>query len=118
MEQRTLIVTVQPDWRGALRAVGRAAEGRHYQGERLNFETPEVFFSRLTARRWALMHLLLGAGEVSVRDLARRAERDVRRVHEDVTMLAALGLVERTERGGVVCPFADIHVDMHLREAV
>ena len=64
------------------------------------------------------MHLLLGAGEVSVRDLARRAERDVRRVYEDVTTLANLGLVERTERGGVVFPFADIHVDMHLREAV
>ncbi|MHB1513433.1 HVO_A0114 family putative DNA-binding protein [Acidiferrobacter sp.] len=118
MEQRTLIVTVQPDWRGALRAAGRAAEARHYQGERLNFETPEAFFSHLTARRWALVRLLLGAGEVSVRDLARRAERDVRRVHEDVTTLAALGLAERTERGGVVCPFTDIHVDMHLREAV
>ena len=80
MEQRTLIVTVQPDWRGALRVAGQAAEARHYQGERLNFETPEAFFSHLTARRWALVHLLLGVGEVSVRDLARRADRDVRRV--------------------------------------
>jgi hypothetical protein len=35
-----------------------------------------------------------------------------------VTALADLGLLERTDRGGVVCPFADIHVDMHLREVV
>jgi predicted transcriptional regulator len=117
-EQRTLIVTVQPDWRGALRAAGRAAEERQYQGERWNFETPEAFFGHLTARRWALVQLLVGAGEVSVRELARRAGRNVRRIHEDVTALADLGLLERTDRGGVVCPFADIQVDMHLREVV
>jgi predicted transcriptional regulator len=118
LEQCTLIVTVQPDWRAALRAAGRAAEERQYQGERWNFETPEALFCHLTVRRWALVHLLLGAGEVSVRELARRAGRDVRRVHEDVTALADLGLLERTDRGGVVCPFADIHGDMHLRGVV
>ena len=26
-------------------------------------------------------------------------------------------LLERSERGGLICPFADIHVDMHLRLA-
>lgn len=36
----------------------------------MNFETPEAFFGHLTARRWALVHLLLGAGEVSIRELA------------------------------------------------
>lgn len=118
MEKRTLTITVQPDWRGALRAAGRAAQAGRYQGERLNFETPEAFFGSLTARRWALVHTLQGAGEISVRELARRVGRDVKRVHEDVTVLAELGLLDRTERGGVVCPFTDIHVDMHLREAV
>ncbi|MHB1586373.1 MAG: hypothetical protein ACYCRH_06350 [Acidiferrobacteraceae bacterium] len=63
MEKRTLTVTVRPDWRGALRTVARAAQGSRYQGERLNFETPEAFFGHLTARRWALVHALLGAGE-------------------------------------------------------
>ena len=29
-----------------------------------------------------------------------------------------LGLVERTPAGEVRCLFSDIHVDMHLREAV
>jgi predicted transcriptional regulator len=36
-------------------------------------------------------------------------------VHEDVTVLVDLGLLERSERGGVCCPFDDIHVDLRLR---
>lgn len=118
MEKRTLTVTINPDWRAALRAAGRgafAADG--YQGETLNFETPAAFFSRLTEKRWAMLHALQGVGELAVRELARRLERDVKRVHEDAGALVDLGLIERTERGGLVCPFDDIHVDMHLKRA-
>lgn len=118
MEKRTLTITVQPDWRAALRTAARLSRAPDYQGETLNFETPGAFFAGLTARRWTLVQLLLGAGEISVRELARRAGRDVKRVHEDVTALTELGLMERTTQGGVVCPYADIHIDMHLREAV
>lgn len=114
MAPRTLTITMQPDWRAALRAAGRAAQADRYQGEALNFETPAIFFARLTARRWALVQALLGAGELSVRELARRAGRDVKRVHEDVAALTELGLVERSARGGVVCPFEDIHIDLRL----
>lgn len=119
MEKRILTITVDGDWQGALRSAARRAfSAETYQGETLNFETPGAFFGRLTERRWALLRLLQGRGEIPIRDLARRAARDVRRVHEDVKALADLGLVERTPAGGVLCPFADIHVDMHLREAV
>jgi len=41
-----------------------------------------------------------GKGELSVRELARTVGRDVKRVHEDVVILAGLGLLERTESGG------------------
>ena len=119
MAGRTLTITVDANWQNALRAAARQAfDATTYQGETLNFETPGAFFGRLTQRRWALLHLLQGRGELPVRELARRAGRDVKRVHEDITALADLGLLERTDRGGVVCPYADIHVDMHLREAV
>lgn len=53
-------------------------------------------------------------GEIAVRELARRVGRDVKRVHEDASILVNLGVLERTDRGGLLCPFADIHVDMHL----
>ncbi|MGC9208166.1 hypothetical protein, partial [Acidithiobacillus sp.] len=87
-----------------------------YQGETLNFETPELFLGKLTTRLWALLRLTLGLGKISVRELARRSGRDVKRAHEDITVLAELGLVERTASGGVHCPFSDIPVDLHLRQ--
>jgi len=56
----------------------------------------------LTEKRWAIVRACQGKGELSVRELARAVGRDVKRVHEDVMTLAELGLVERTESGGVV----------------
>lgn len=114
MAKRTLTITMQPDWRSTLRATAKQARTKRYQGETLNFEDPGVFFGRLSERRWTLVRVLLGAGEISLRELARRVERDVRRVHDDVTVLTDLGLVERSSSGGVLCPFADIHIDMHM----
>lgn len=116
MEKRTLTITVQPDWKAGLRAAGCAAQAETYQGETLNFESPDVFLGRLTALRWALVGKLIGAGEMSVRELTRRSGRDMHRVHDDVVVLTELGLIERTAKGGVFCPFDDIHVDLHLRQ--
>ena len=117
MSERTLTVTLQPDWRAALREAGRRARQARYQGEVLNFESAGAFFGQLTERRWALLHALQGQGEMAVRELARRVGRDMKRVHEDVQVLGALGLVERTEHGGVVCPFTAVHIDMEIRAA-
>lgn len=112
---RTLTITLQPDWHTALRRAGKKAQATSYQGETLNFETPGAFFGRLTERRWALVTALLGQGTLAVRELARRVGRDVKRVHEDVQVLAELGLVERDEAGGVLCPYTDVHIDMHVQ---
>lgn len=117
MNERTLTITLQPDWKAALRQAGQRADAHSYQGEVLNFESPGAFFGRMTERRWALVHALQGQGEIALRELARRVERDVKRVHEDVRQLLELGLVERGEGGGVVCPFASMHIDMELRSA-
>jgi len=119
--KRKLTITLDPDWKGALRGAGEKAckglrSGR-YQGERLNFETPAAFFSHLTPKRWEMLRVLQGAGEVGVRELARRLGRDVRRVHDDAKALVALGLIEKTPRGALRCPYDDIHVDMHLLAA-
>ena len=114
MSKRNLTITLQPDWRAALRQSGRRAKLPGDQGEVLNFETPGAFFSRLTERRWALVNALQGQGELAVRELARRVGRDVKRVHEDVQALAELGLIERAQSGGVVCPFSSVHIDMRL----
>ena len=47
MIQRNLTITLQPDWKAAIRAVGVAAKADSYQGEVLNFETPAQFFGQL-----------------------------------------------------------------------
>lgn len=117
MAERYLTITLQPDWKGALRAAAQAAKVGIYQGEVLNFETPAQFFGQLTEKRWDIVRAAQGKGELSVRELARMVDRDVKRVHEDVVILAELGLLERTESGGVVCPYTSMHIDMYLKAA-
>lgn len=117
MTERYLTITMQPDWKGALRAMGRAAKADTYQGEVLNFESPGHFFGQLSEKRWEIVRAAQGKGELSVRELARAVGRDVKRVHEDVVILAELGLLERTEGGGVMCPYTSMHIDMYLKAA-
>ena len=114
MTHRTLTISQTDDWRAGLRAAGASAEQGRYAGEWLNFESPAQLFKHLTDKRWELVRLAQGKGAMSVRELARLAERDVKRVHEDVVALAEMGLLERTDGGGVICPFASVHVDFSL----
>ncbi len=116
MKKRTLTIRLTPDWKSGLRAAARKAQARTYRGEELAFETPAMFFGKLTERRWELVRTLQGKGAMSIRELARRVERDVKRVHEDVAILTELGLFERGE-DGIACPFARIHVDIELAVA-
>lgn len=116
--ERVLKITIGDDWKATLRAgIARAMESGGYVGESINFESPAAFFSKLSDKRWQLVNALQGAGEVGVRELSRRVGRDVKRVHEDASALVDLGLFEKTPRGALLCPYADIHVDMHLRRA-
>ena len=117
MNTRHLTITLRPDWKPALREVPQASLQAQYQGELLNFETPAQFFGQLTEKRWELVRLAQGKEPMAVRELARLAGRDVRRVHDDVTILTQLGLLERNEKSGVVCPYARIHIDMNLQAA-
>ena len=117
MNERYMTITLQPDWKGALRAMGKTAQADTYQGEVLNFESPGHFFGQLTEKRWDLVRTAQGKGELSVRELARLVGRDIKRVHEDVVILAELGLLERTPSSGVLCPYASLHIDMHLKAA-
>ena len=117
MTQRSLTITLQPDWKAAIRAAGVAAKADTYQGEVLNFETPAQFFGQLSEKRWDIVRAAQGKGEMSVRELARVVDRDVKRVHDDIVILAQLGLLERTQSGGIHCPYATLHIDMHLQAA-
>ena len=93
-----------------------AFKGRK-QGSRISFATPELLFRLLTAKRWELIRALAGAGPVTIREAARRVNRDVKAVHGDVHALLDAGILQRTASGRVAFPFDAIHVDVMLRAA-
>ena len=95
MKNRYLTITLEPDWKAAIHAAGVAAKADTYKGEVLNFETPAQFFGQLTEKRWDIVRAAQGKGDLSVRELARVVGRDVKRVHDDIVILAELGLLAR-----------------------
>lgn len=87
------------------------------QGEFISFETPALLFKVLTQKRWELLSALTGVGTVTLREAARRVERDVKAVHGDVHALLDAGLLQKTEDGRIVFPFDAVHVDFLLTAA-
>jgi predicted transcriptional regulator len=84
---------------------------------RISFASPELLWQVLSAKRWDLLKALCGAGPVSIREAARRVQRDVKAVHGDVTALVAAGVLSRAEGGGVEFPFDAVKVEFLLRAA-
>jgi predicted transcriptional regulator len=93
-----------------------AFKGRK-QGARISFATPELLFRLMTAKRWELIRALAGAGPLTIREAARRVDRDVKAVHGDVHALLNAGVLHKTADGLVVFPFDAIRVDMMLHAA-
>ena len=87
------------------------------QGARISFATPELLFRLLTAKRWELIRALAGAGPMTIRETARRLNRDVKGVHGDVHALLNAGVIQKTADNRIVFPFDIIRVDMMLRAA-
>jgi predicted transcriptional regulator len=91
--------------------------GKAEKTARISFASPELLWKVLTAKRWELLKALCGAGPVSIREAARRVERDVKAVHTDVTVLLAAGVLDRTESGAIVFPFEAVKVEFLLQAA-
>lgn len=87
------------------------------QGSHIDFESPEQLFSVMTAKRWALVRAMAGAGPLSIREVARRVGRDVKAVHSDVHALLGCGVLSRTREGKVVFPFNAVHIDVMINAA-
>ena len=88
--------------------------GKPQRSARISFATPELLWQVLTAKRWELLKALCGAGPVSIREAARRAGRDVKAVHGDVTALLDAGILNRTPEGKVEFPFDAVKVEFML----
>jgi predicted transcriptional regulator len=91
--------------------------GKAQKTARISFATPELLWKVLTAKRWDLLKALCGSGPVSIREAARRVNRDVKAVHADVTALLNAGVLDRTEKGGIVFPYEAVKVEFLLQAA-
>ena len=84
---------------------------------RIAFKTPELLWQVLTARRRELLKVMCGAGPMSIREVARKAGRDVKAVHGDVKALLDAGILNRTAQGKVEFPFNAVKVEFLLQAA-
>ncbi len=91
--------------------------GKSQKSAHISFATPELLWRVLTQKRWELLKALCRAGPVSIREAARRAGRDVKAVHGDVTALLYAGVLDRTEDGRIVFPFEAVKVEFLLQAA-
>jgi predicted transcriptional regulator len=98
--------------------------GKAPQSARISFATPELLWKVLTAKRWAILKVLCGAGPRSIREAARRDDlrsvedhRDVKAVHGDITALLAAGILDRTAAGEIEFPFDAVKVEFLLQAA-
>lgn len=80
----------------------------------ISFATPGLLWRVLTEKRWELFKVRCGAGPVSIREAARRAGRDVKAVHGDVTALLNAGVLDRTENGQIVFLYEAVIVEFLL----
>ncbi len=87
------------------------------QSTRISFSSAELLWKVLTAKRWELLRAMAGQGAMTIREAARRVERDVKAVHGDVHALLDAGVLERDSRGRIVFPYDAVHVDFLLRAA-
>lgn len=83
---------------------------------RISFETPELLWKVLTAKRWEIIKAMTGTDALAIREIARRVGRDVKAVHGDVHALLNAGLLEKTEKG-IIFPYDAVHVDFMLEAA-
>ena len=114
---RTVTLEVR-DAREAMQDFAAAwRSGRAQRSARIAFDSPELLWKVLSAKRWELLRALCGAGPVSIREAARRVGRDVKAVHGDVTALLQAGLLDRNESGAIEFPYDAVKVEFLLEAA-
>lgn len=113
---RTVVVGVSSREEANARIM-RALNTGKPQGAYRSFESTAELWRTLSPKRWDVLKVMTGAGALSLREVARRVERDVKGVHTDVHALLNAGLLDKTDDGKIVFPFDAVHVDFMLQAA-
>jgi predicted transcriptional regulator len=82
----------------------------------IGFASYEDMHRILTPKRLEIVRTLAGQGPMSIREVARRVDRDFKGVHSDVVALANAGVVDRT-KDGVSFPYDRIHFEFNVSAA-
>ncbi|MEJ0069491.1 MAG: hypothetical protein WDO24_13045 [Pseudomonadota bacterium] len=98
-----------------LDAIRRAPAGQAVGESHVTFESWEGLARVLSGKRLALLRRVREQPAASVAELARALGRDYKHVHEDVELLTAAGLLERTDKGGVSAGYDEIRAFITLR---
>lgn len=114
---KTLVLDVQTPADSMAAFVNVWKTGNPEKYARISFATPELIWRLLTQKRWELLKVLCGVGPVPIREAARRAGRDVKAVHGDVTALLNAGVLDRMNDGRIVFPFEALKVEFLLKAA-
>jgi predicted transcriptional regulator len=114
---KTVVLEVRSPAESMANFVQSWKTGKPERSARISFATAELLWQVLTAKRWELLKILCGAGPISIREAARRVERDVKAVHSDITALLNAGVLNRAEGGGIVFPFEAVKVEFLLEAA-
>lgn len=69
-----------------------AFEGKA-QGAHQSFATPDLLWQTLTRKHWDLLQGMTGQDVMSIREAARRVDRDMKAVHGDVQALIEAGII-------------------------
>jgi len=93
-----------------------AFEGRQ-QGAYISFASVELLWQTMTSARWVLLKVMAGQGTMSIHEVARRIERNMKSVHSDVHALPDAGILNRAGDGRIIFPFDAVHVDFMLTAA-
>lgn len=114
---KTVILDVRPPDQAMQDFVKTWKTRKAQKAARISFASPELLWKVLTAKRWELLKALCGAGPVTVRDAAKKVNRDIKAVHSDLTALRLAGIIDRTESGQVEFPYDTIKVEFMLEAA-
>lgn len=82
----------------------------------LNFATFKQLHATLTEKRMELLRHVAENENLNIRQLAQELGRDYKNVHDDVSRLCELGLLEKQD-GELVAPYDEIVMHYSLRQA-
>jgi len=82
----------------------------------LNFLNYSDMHKILAPSRLAIVKTLSGNGSLSIREVARRLNRDIQAVHRDVTTLINAGVIDKTDKG-ISFPYDGLHFDFDIKIA-